>query len=62
MAQSDELRSNLSWPALPESDPSDEMDYIFMGSLAWLIITAQKEGKTFLLFIFIPVFLCQKED
>jgi len=42
-------------PALPESDPSDEMDYIFIGSLAWLIMTAKMEGTTFLL-------LCENED
>lgn len=62
MVQSDELRFNLGWPALPESDPSDEMDYIFIGSLAWLIIAAQMEGTTFLLFFFIPIFLCENED
>lgn len=59
MVQSDELRLNLDWPALPESDPSDEMDYIFIGSLAWLIITAAMEGTAFLLFIFIPIFLLE---
>lgn len=57
VVQSDEPRFNLGWPALPESDPSDEMDYIFIGSLAWLITAAYMEGTTFLLFIFIPISL-----
>lgn len=61
MVQSDELRFNLSWPALAESDPSDETDYIFIGSLAWLIMPAQIRGTTFLIFIIISLLLLKNK-
>ena len=57
MLQSDELRFNHGWPALQESDLSDETNYIFIAftSTVWLIIAAELEGASFLLCIVIPI-------